>query len=176
MAPSIKSDSQARIIGEKLVKNVHQRLAEANILYLMTSAKRTDKGQNVYATIQKAGGLVRYLSSPDNPDTRADYIILITEEWWYQLNEKQREIVLDHELCHAIPGEPDKQGKKTWDLRGHDLEEFNAIVQRHGNWRPALTLMHQAMNQLPLQFTAREAEEEDEEEEVDEDALLEQVA
>lgn len=29
----------------------------------------------------------------------------------------------------------DKSGHMTWQMRGHDIEEFNSVIERHGTWK-----------------------------------------
>ncbi|SDU42295.1 putative metallopeptidase [Jiangella alkaliphila] len=58
-------------------------------------------------------------------------------KYWELLNEKQRVALVDHELCHFEVIEDDEvDGGRRLATRGHDLEEFTAVVERHGLWRP----------------------------------------
>jgi len=68
-----------------------------------------------------------------------DFVILLNEEAWPRLNEKQKLAVIDHELCHAAlsmdaNGEPkyNDRDRLCCRIKKHDVEEFRCIVERHG--------------------------------------------
>lgn len=67
----------------------------------------------------------------------ARHIITIWSDGWKNLEPNQRVALVDHELCHCIFNEG-KDGK-TAAIKPHDLEEFHAIVERHGAWREDIT-------------------------------------
>lgn len=62
------------------------------------------------------------------------------------MTDEQRIALLDHELCHAAPMLDDRtqeqvvdeRGRKVWRMVKHDIEEFGAIVQRHGLYKADL--------------------------------------
>ena len=72
-------------------------------------------------------------------------MVLLLREFWQNedVSDLQRDALLDHELCHAevkldrVTGEPleDERGRICWRLRGHDVEEFAAIISRRGIWK-----------------------------------------
>jgi hypothetical protein len=82
-------------------------------------------------------GLVRRDDLGDDP---ADFFVVeVPHEPWQVLTEAQRLALVDHELAHfyvSIPEGPDEARKLV--MLGHDLEEFTAVVERHGLWRPDL--------------------------------------
>src|SRR6185503_11644455 len=62
-----------------------------------------------------------------------------------RVTPEQRRALLDHELCHGArqhdaKGEPvyDERGRPVYRLRKHDIEEFTAIVSRHGCYKADL--------------------------------------
>ena len=72
-----------------------------------------------------------------------DYIMVLDSEWWTQADPITREALVFHELKHAAikvdkEGEPrfNDAGTPLWDLLGHDIEEFDAVVRRYGAWKP----------------------------------------
>ena len=67
-----------------------------------------------------------------------DFIIWIAEKEFERYTEA-RTALIDHELCHCI-GFEDK-----WKIRGHDVEEFNEIIERYGLWRSDLILADDAI-------------------------------
>jgi hypothetical protein len=73
---------------------------------------------------------------------------------WNLFNDAQRAALIDHELCHF------RKNKETgaYDARGHDLEEFNEIVERHGIWDLTVRDFLLAGNQRKLVFDDKAAE------------------
>ena len=69
-----------------------------------------------------------------------DYVIEVdTESWEKMMDASQRLALLEHELCHLAGRDVDDDGVVgEWKLKGHDLEEFLPVLQRHGAWRTAL--------------------------------------
>lgn len=142
-----------RAIGKRRIEAHHAHLKDARILYLFTTANRTKGGRTVLGTAQKANPLVRYLSMEAyNEEEGADFIILVGINQWLLLDEKQQEALVDHELCHC-DADFDDDGAPLWKLRGHDVEEFREIIERHGFWKPDLEEFGQVVQQqlaLPL--------------------------
>ena len=77
-----------------------------------------------------------------------DFAILLnqeicTNEAW---NEERMSALLDHELVHCeLARDPktqaikrDECGNPVYRIRGHDIEEFREIVERHGLWKSDL--------------------------------------
>lgn len=91
---------------------------------------------------RKISGLNAYLAAEfaDDEIPPADrddtfLVIEIAEKEWVELTTAQRRALVDHELCHFVLDEDD-DGNETVSVVGHDLEEFRAVVERHGMWRP----------------------------------------
>jgi len=89
-----------------------------------------------------------------------DFVILLNEEFWKsELTEnRHREALLDHELCHATLkedsyGEPvrDARGRLVYRTRKHDIEEFACIPERHGLWKHDLERFAQAIRRADAQ-------------------------
>lgn len=64
-------------------------------------------------------------------------LVLNAEAWDDELTEDQQTALLDHELYHGVQ-------------RVHDIGEFAAIVQRHGDWHGQLAEALPAQADLPL--------------------------
>lgn len=54
-------------------------------------------------------------------------------EWKHHGRIDLMRALLDHELCHCTV-EEDDDGNVMHSIVGHDIEEFNAIIERHGDW------------------------------------------
>lgn len=72
-----------------------------------------------------------------------EFLIVIDRDFWEQADDVTREAIIFHECCHVKQetdklGNPkfDKNGEAVFGLVGHDLEEFNAVVERYGSWQP----------------------------------------
>lgn len=82
-------------------------------------------------------------------------IEIAQDEWRSHLDEAQRLALLDHELAHchvAIEYDednPEMEIGRTLEIREHDIEEFRAIVERHGLWHHGLEDFAHAIKQSP---------------------------
>ncbi len=83
-----------------------------------------------------------------------DFVILLNKEYWEDpgFDRSKKLALLDHELCHAAravdsDGEPtiDSKGRPVWRVRGHDVEEFEEIIARHGIWKRDLERFAEAI-------------------------------
>ena len=116
--------------AEKLAKGTaipswHPHLAMLKICYLEDQEDMVAKGRTVLAKIRKVNAVEAYI-------TGHDLILIISGPSWRTLGAVQRIALIDHELCHVI--EADSGDGYT--MVSHDLEEFNAVVKRHGAWWP----------------------------------------
>jgi len=126
---------------DELVESFHEDLRQARIaLGWCTSWKPDVDGRVTLGKCKKASDLDRELSE-------FDFIILLARWFWRadDVTELQRRALLDHELCHAAlkldaNGEPleDERGRRVYRVRKHDIEEFTAVVDRHGCYKADL--------------------------------------
>ena len=74
-----------------------------------------------------------------------------------RLNHAQRLALLDHELCHVM-GDTDT----GFTMRDHDIEEFNAVIERHGAWSrdvvEFLATARKAQIELPMDLPPVDSE------------------
>lgn len=129
----------AEIAGQLIVDH-HPRLSAAPIVYVFRSVAQKSRGKHVLAKARRVTGLSSFLvalagGEVDVEDPLADYTFFVMEvayDRWLTADLEQRVALVDHELCHfAIDDE-------TGEMRilPHDLEEFIAVVARHGQWSP----------------------------------------
>lgn len=126
-----------------LVNEHHRHLKDARIgLAWCDKWKRSVDGRLTLGMCRKASDLDRELAD-------FDFLILVNRTFWQsgEVSAAQRTALLDHELCHAEVakdkyGDPrrDERGRKVWRLRHHDVEEFAAIIERHGCYKRDLEL------------------------------------
>ena len=121
---------EVALIAKQLIEDVpeHQDLDAAHIEYVWRDQHAKEKGRAVLGKARKVSGLNGYLINGGDL-----FVIEIAEDTWKQLDEKQRIALVDHELCH-LRVDFDDDGEPKLSLRGHDLEEFAGIVERHGLW------------------------------------------
>lgn len=83
-----------------------------------------------------------------------DYVIVLNKEVWEdpEFGREKKLALLDHEMCHtapAIDADGDKvrdtKGRLCWRVRGHDIEEFRGIVERHGCYKRDLEMFAEAL-------------------------------
>jgi predicted metallopeptidase len=144
----------AEKIGARLIKAHHEHLAEARVEYVFRDTAATDKGRIVLGKARKLSGLNAWLAT-DHDERGSDpedfFVIELAEDEWGSLSDAQRVALVDHELSHCWL-EFDDDGEPKLSLRTHDVEEFVAVVQRHGLWRNDLVHLVKVGNeQLALE-------------------------
>jgi hypothetical protein len=124
----------------ELISAHHQRLLDyghIRIEYVFRSEHANSNGKAVWGRARKITGLNAYLAS-NEPDDEEEiepfFVIEIAADIWEALDGAGRRALVDHELSHCNVVEGD-DGTVKLGLVAHDLEEFEAIVRRHGLWR-----------------------------------------
>lgn len=137
---------------DALVKAQHTHLRAARIaLAWCTSWKPDVDGRVTLGKCKKASDLDRELAA-------FDFIILLRKWFWIAeaVSDEQRRALLDHELCHAEvkrdkygDSVEDERGRIVYRIRKHDIEEFSAIVERHGCYKRDLEQFAMALRRGP---------------------------
>lgn len=151
--------TEVQKVAEGLIKNFHPHLNGATIVYLFQNKRDRatgaavipiSKGKPVLGQAKLVTGLNAFLVSgatrTDGDEIDPFFVLLITKPAWDRMKAAQRQALVDHELCHF--GIDDESGKPT--LIPHDLEEFNAIVRRHGLWEESVEQFFKSAKQIPL--------------------------
>ena len=153
-APEVKA------IAERLIPRYHSHLRSwsEEIRYAFRDEAQVSKGRTVWGKAHKITGLACYLATnapgepnafEDTPAPPADMFVMeIAADVWERLNCRQRQALVDHELCHFTIDFDDNAGLVRG-IRGHDVEEFSEIAERHGAWKPDLAEFAEAL-QLSL--------------------------
>jgi hypothetical protein len=159
--------AEVATIGRRLVAQHHTDLVDAEIRYVFRDEHQTTGGKAVMGKARLVSGLNAWLAASVDPeavmpadDEEPDrfFVIEIAEDIWRVLTADDREALVDHELCHCIL-EANAEGDPKPKLRAHDLEEFVAVVGRHGIWRPEIEALLRAAErggQLLLNVEASE--------------------
>ena len=144
------ADEAQRLAETHVIPKWHPRLAAASIVYLTDPDEMKAKGRQVLAKVRKANPVEHHL-------TGHDIVMIVNGYAWPMLSEAQRLAVVDHELCHIEPDEGE-EGETVYRIRGHDLEEFRAVVSRHGDWSTDITLFNEAQREMDLSMKWTEHE------------------
>jgi hypothetical protein len=157
-APEVKD------IADRLIPKYHAHLRSwaEEIRYVFRNEAQVSKGRTVWGKAHKIAGLPCYLATnapgdlnafDDVPPPPADMFVMeIAADIWAKLTPKQQEALVDHELMHFTIEMDDNAGLVRG-IRGHDVEEFSAIAERHGAWKPDLAEFAEAL-QLSLNVDA----------------------
>lgn len=155
MAEFYNASSELEDIARGLIEKYHSHLVEAKIKYLLRNGTWNTRKRETWGQAKKVGKEVNFL-------TGYDFIITVNDEVWGQLNQAEREALLDHELQHCFAG-TDDEGNKIWGTMGHDVEDFHAIIRRHGLWSKQLKKLEETLGQIELDFETKDSESQEEE-------------
>lgn len=137
-----KAPDVEKLANGTVIPKWHQHLVMVPILYRAASELPMKNGKRVLAKTKKTTPMEEHLCG-------ARLMVIVDESAWkYGLTNGQRIALLDRELSHVI--EDKKNG--GFKMQGHDIEEFIAVVQRHGAWKEDLQqfLWHTKNAQLEL--------------------------
>lgn len=131
-------------IGERLIEHFHPHLLGVRVEFLFVSKAPTVGGEKKAGVARIVRGLAAYLADPEQRDGEPDefFVIEIWRAHWLKLKAEQRVALVDHELCHC--GYDDEHD--TLSIIPHDIEEHNAIAERHGAWHGGLELFGELLN------------------------------
>lgn len=143
-----KEGEAAYALLAKVRKQWHDHLRDAQIVLAWMIGKKADRdGRLTLGRCLKVGELDRQLC-------QADLVLVLNQEHWRTFGDEQRTALLDHELCHADVAidsdmEPKVDGhqRQQFRLRKHDLEEFSAVVRRHGIYKRDLEQFVEALRE-----------------------------
>jgi hypothetical protein len=153
-APEVKD------MAERLIPKYHAHLRSwaEEIRYVFRNEAQVSKGRTVWGKAHKITGMPCYLATnapgdanafDDVPPPPADMFVMeVAADIWEKLTARQREALVDHELMHFTIEMDDNAGLVRG-IRGHDVEEFREVVERHGAWKPDLAEFAEAL-QLSL--------------------------
>lgn len=109
---------EVKFVAEKLIMQYHKKLIDANIKYLFRSGN-----WKLWAQVTRTDSLDKFLTGYDF------YLMVNKDVWCCDLHDECKFALIDHELCHC-----DRDADGSWRIIKHDLEDFIAVVARHGAW------------------------------------------
>lgn len=150
MTVTFRPAAAVKRIADDLIGKHHDRLDDVRIEYVFRSETKKSRSREVWGEAKKISGLNAYLSQEDGPSEAAagdvDYFVIeISEPVWAILDAGQRKALVDHELCHCTTELDEETGDLKLKLVPHDVEEFRAVVERHGIWRTDLAAFSAAL-------------------------------
>lgn len=119
-------------MAESLINLYHEDLEEARLAILFRAEAPTSQGRVALGKAAKVSARARGLLLAHTEEV-PHFVIWIAFDWWEHMSPQKKRALLDHELQHCYL---DDKGEPR--LRGHDIEEFNVIVERHGLWKEDL--------------------------------------
>ena len=135
-----KAPEEVRKLVDDTVKAHHHHLLDAKIGVLMRDEAPIAKGRATWGKASLVNAQWKPLLKQE-----LDFVIWFAYDTWFDvLDDTQRKALVDHELCHCWY----EDGKAS--MRPHDIEEFNDIIERHGNWRSSLVELDKTMRQRRL--------------------------
>lgn len=131
MAPKVVgrySDAEpVRKLADWLIREESNfmRLRNAKVSYLFRNDEWVSKGYTVYAK-------TFIMDDRQKFNTGLDVQIVVNKWVWDRIDDRQREALIAHELCHIdlVNG--------NYSAAPHDLEEFRYIAKRYGAWDDGL--------------------------------------
>jgi hypothetical protein len=144
MATTYSAAPDVERIGRNLIQKHHRHLLLQGVRvdFVFRSDTPKKNGREVWGTARKVSSLAAYLAGNEDleGDVNGAAMFVVTISWpiWQIITEEQKVALVDHELCHLwAEMEQDDNGdeKLILSILGHDLEEFRAIVARHGMWK-----------------------------------------
>ena len=123
-----KAQAVRDVAMQTVIPEYHPDKAGLGLGFLFASELPIKGGKQTMGKIKKASPIERCL------DNDSEFFVIIDETIWDSITEDQQIALVDHELCHLESKEND-EGEAVWFLRGHDVEEFVAVIERHGAWK-----------------------------------------
>jgi len=114
--------------ARRLIPHYHPELATARIKYIYVNEGSKRAGKSVLGKVRKVSGALEFL-------LQQDFIVEVALNTWNDLTEQHRTALVDHLLERCFGEEDEKNGgAMKWSVREPDVQEFSAILQRHGAW------------------------------------------
>lgn len=165
MAASFTEADEVRQVAQPLISQHHGHLLGTRMEYVFRSETQTKGDKEIWGTARKISSLSAYLAGQedDGDGNESFFVITISKPVWGALTELQRTALVDHELAHCWQEEEyDAKGNCTIkrSILPHDLEEFNAIYQRYGDWKPDVREFEKIMQRRAGQLSLLDEDEE----------------
>lgn len=145
--PKYAPSEELQAIADELVNKHHTHLVGVRIVVVLRDKAANSNGRSVAGKARKVTGLNAYLAWPgedrDRPPLASEshdydfFVIEVADDLWRRHIDEDDDggarwitALIDHELCHL---ERDFD-TDALSIAPHDIEEFNVIARRHGDW------------------------------------------
>lgn len=121
-------NEEARKLAKRIIRKHHGHLEKLVIVHVFQDkgkSKKPVKGKREWARASKVPERFRFMM-----DRQPVFMITYNKQIWKGIDEKKKKALVDHELAHC--GFNAEKGRPY--MIDHDLEEFKAILKRHGLW------------------------------------------
>lgn len=161
-----KDDGEVQEIVQKMLGKYHGEIAqfdpppEVDVIIAESAPNEGGEGETDANVLQEKGrpteATIRIMRLKDRVAGRGDVEITIDGDKWADLNAKQREALIDHQLEHLELQKDSEDKPKTDDIgrmklkiRKHDYEigGFDAVAHRHHGDCPEVRQAKQLMDQ-----------------------------
>ena len=132
MAKVYSDAENVQAIAQRIIPMYHPELATARIKYIYVDKGGTKSGRPVPGKIKKITGSLEYLLD-------CDFLFEVALDQWNELTDRQRQALIDHLLERCTGEEDESTGDMKWVVREPDVNEFAAILRRHGAWNDDLS-------------------------------------
>lgn len=116
-------------LAADVISHHHPKLLDARIGFIFQDEASTKLGKVVLGSAQRISDKQRVAGLDMH------YLVTIARDMWVTLTTHQKKALLDHELCHC---DFTYGGIGETKMRGHDIEEFQCIIDRYGLWKQDL--------------------------------------
>jgi hypothetical protein len=156
-------------MAEGLIAEHHKHLLDyagyaPRMEYVFRDKAQIAGGKMTLGTMHIVSNLNAFLADREEDDGAGQpfFCMVIAHDSWLNLTVAQREALVDHELCHCGLS-LGKDDRLKLHIVPHDVEEFAAVLHRHGTWEDGLqSFMAQAKDrrQAELSFSRSDGDEE----------------
>lgn len=142
---TFENSPEVEEMAHKLIAEHHKRLADANIGYLIRTGAWTVHGDERLGNTEKCSSKYRHL-------TGFDFTITVNQSIWNMMQPNEKSALVDHLLSHCGKNE------NGWCYWNHDVEDFAAVVRRHGLWQEGVRKYAEAAAEASRQLTLFDVE------------------
>lgn len=146
--PQWKDAPELMELATPIIEKHHEHLVGCPIRFVWRSpARKMGKKHVALGTAEVISGrFAWFVMNEEEKELAANFglesprmfWIEISADDWQDLTEPQRLALIDHELCHCGVEWTEDDPEPELHLIRHDVEEFEAILRRHGAWEVGL--------------------------------------
>ena len=131
-----KAGDQVQETIRNLIGQAHPHLVDIcdDIIVIFKEKASRKGGRPVLGKTSKAPALLSLLG-----EREYQFVIELAADTWNQLDEVQKNSLLDHQLCFIGGEEDQKSGEMKYHMNAPDISYFSSEVERNGHWRPDLS-------------------------------------